>query len=230
MVQPPLLQLSDISLTFGGGPVFDSLDLVVQPGDRVALVGRNGSGKSTLMKVMAGLVEPDRGAISRAPGTSVGYMEQDPDLSACATLGDYAGAGLDPAESYKIDIAAEGLGFDPELPVASASVTVALRSDGRDVGGGLAPAVHQLVEALDIGPAARDHRVGVRRLARGDAPIFLADDQVEMPILVPVIRDNLQHLQVHLNRLACVREEAARRILWGPAAPDVLVIRQPVEE
>ena len=56
MARTPLLQLNDISLTFGGDPVFDALDLVVQPGDRLALVGRNGSGKSTLMKVMAGLV------------------------------------------------------------------------------------------------------------------------------------------------------------------------------
>ncbi len=55
MARAPLLQLSDIALTFGGDPVFEDLSLVVQPGDRVALVGRNGSGKSTLMKVMAGL-------------------------------------------------------------------------------------------------------------------------------------------------------------------------------
>ena len=61
MARAPLLQLSGISLTFGGNPVFDNLDLVVQPGDRVALVGRNGSGKSTLMKVMAGLVDADAG-------------------------------------------------------------------------------------------------------------------------------------------------------------------------
>ena len=61
MARAPLLQLTDISLTFGGDPVFDGLSLAVQQGDRVALVGRNGSGKSTLMKVMAGLVEPDRG-------------------------------------------------------------------------------------------------------------------------------------------------------------------------
>ena len=68
MARAPLLQLNDISLAFGSDPLFDELDLVVQPGDRLALVGRNGSGKSTLMKVMAGLVEADRGACFVAPG------------------------------------------------------------------------------------------------------------------------------------------------------------------
>ncbi|MGV6838853.1 MAG: ABC-F family ATP-binding cassette domain-containing protein [Planktomarina sp.] len=121
MARIPLLQLSDISLTFGGDPVFDNLSLVVHPGDRVALVGRNGSGKSTLMKVMAGLVEPDRGLVTVPPGTSVGYMEQDPDMSGFATLGDFAASGLDTAESYKVDMVAEGLKFDPSRAVHTAS-------------------------------------------------------------------------------------------------------------
>lgn len=121
MARIPLLQLSDISLTFGGDPVFDNLSLVVQPGDRVALVGRNGSGKSTLMKVMAGLVDVDRGDIVAGPGVSVGYMEQDPDLSGFATLGDFAVHGLDPSEMYKVERAGEGLKFDPARPVETAS-------------------------------------------------------------------------------------------------------------
>ncbi|MGP3696378.1 ABC-F family ATP-binding cassette domain-containing protein [Rhodobacter sp. NSM] len=121
MARAPLLQLSGISLTFGGEPVFDGLDLVVQPQDRVALVGRNGSGKSTLLKVMAGLVEPDRGERVVLAGTSVGYMEQDPDLSAFATLGDYAASGLTHGEEYRVEMAAEGLKFRPETPVATAS-------------------------------------------------------------------------------------------------------------
>ncbi len=121
MARAPLLQLSGISLTFGGEPVFDDLDLVVQPGDRVALVGRNGSGKSTLMKVMAGLVEPDRGARVVPAGVSVGYMEQDPDLSGWATLGDYAASALGEGEEYRVAMVAEGLKFNPETPVASAS-------------------------------------------------------------------------------------------------------------
>ncbi|MEZ5756206.1 MAG: ATP-binding cassette domain-containing protein [Paracoccaceae bacterium] len=121
MARAPLLQLSGISLTFGGNPVFDGLDLVVQPGDRVALVGRNGSGKSTLMKVMAGLVEPDQGARIVPPGVSVGYMEQDPDLSGYATLGDYAACALAEGEAYRVEMVAEGLKFRPETPVATAS-------------------------------------------------------------------------------------------------------------
>ncbi len=121
MARAPLLQLSDISLTFGGEPVFADLSLVVQPGDRVALVGRNGSGKSTLMKVMAGLVEPDQGARVVTPGITVGYMEQDPQMEGFTTLGDYAASGLDPSESYKVEIAGEGLKFDPARPIATAS-------------------------------------------------------------------------------------------------------------
>ena len=121
MARAPLLQLSEISLTFGGDPIFDGLSLVVQPGDRVALVGRNGSGKSTLMKVTAGLIEADKGAVTVSPGVTVGYMEQDPDMAGFATLGDYASSGLDPSEAYKVDMVAEGLKFDPAGDVATAS-------------------------------------------------------------------------------------------------------------
>ncbi|MBY6043064.1 ATP-binding cassette domain-containing protein [Phaeobacter italicus] len=113
--------MSGISLTFGGDPVFADLDLVVQPGDRVALVGRNGSGKSTLMKVMAGLVEADQGSIVIPPGKSVGYMEQDPKMEGFATLGDFAASGLEPGELYKVERAGEGLKFDPARPVETAS-------------------------------------------------------------------------------------------------------------
>ncbi len=121
MARAPLLQLSDISLTFGGEPLFAGLDLVIQPGDRVALVGRNGSGKSTLMKVMAGLVEPDTGARVLAPGTTVGYMDQHPEIAGFETLGDFAASSLDVGQEYRVEMVAEGLKFDPATPVSTAS-------------------------------------------------------------------------------------------------------------
>ncbi|MDQ2088445.1 ABC-F family ATP-binding cassette domain-containing protein [Marimonas arenosa] len=121
MARTPLLQLTDIALTFGGEPVLDGVSLVVQQGDRIALVGRNGSGKSTLLKVMAGIVEQDQGAVVAGPGVRVGYMEQEPDMAGFATLGDYAASGLEPGELYRVERAGEGLKFDPERPVETAS-------------------------------------------------------------------------------------------------------------
>ena len=121
MARPPILTLSDISLTFGGNPVFDGLGLTIQEGDRMCLVGRNGSGKSTLMKVIAGLIEPDQGNIFLRPVQTVGYMDQHPDLSAFETLGDYARSELDPMDAYKVDIIADGLKLNLDTSPATAS-------------------------------------------------------------------------------------------------------------
>ncbi len=121
MARAPLLQLSGISLTFGGDPLFSELDLVVHAGDRTALVGRNGSGKSTLMKVMAELVEPDTGSRVLPAGVSVGYLQQEPDMSAFATIGDFAVSGLEPGQEWRVEAAAEGLKLAPETAVSAAS-------------------------------------------------------------------------------------------------------------
>lgn len=121
MARAPLLQLSGISLTFGGDPVFDDLDVVVQEGDRLALVGRNGSGKSTLMKVMARITEADTGSLTTAPGVVAGYMEQHPDLSGFSTLGDFTLSALEPSETYRVEAAAEGLKLNLDADVRTAS-------------------------------------------------------------------------------------------------------------
>ncbi|WP_069299127.1 ABC-F family ATP-binding cassette domain-containing protein [Neptunicoccus sediminis] len=121
MANPPVLTLSDIMLTFGGNPLFDGVGLTVHEGARICLVGRNGSGKSTLLKVIAGLVEPDAGNRFVQPGVSVGYMDQHPDLSGYATLGDFAMSGLQQGEEYKVEMAAEGLKLNLEQAPSAAS-------------------------------------------------------------------------------------------------------------
>jgi ATP-binding cassette subfamily F protein uup len=91
---PPLLQLSDIALTYGQHPLLDGVELSVSAGERVCLVGRNGSGKSTLLKIAAGLVEPDHGKRFVQPGASVRYLPQEPDFTGHATTLSYVEAGL----------------------------------------------------------------------------------------------------------------------------------------
>jgi len=93
---PPLLQLRDIALTFGGTPLLRHAELSVSAGERVCLVGRNGSGKSTLLKIAAGLAEYDRGEVFKQPGASLRYLPQEPDLSGFATTLAYVEAGLGP--------------------------------------------------------------------------------------------------------------------------------------
>lgn len=96
---PPLIQLSDIMLTFGGTPLLEGAELSVAPSERVCLVGRNGSGKSTLLRIAAGLVEVDRGTRFVQPGATIRYLPQEPDLAGFATTRAYVEAGLGPADS-----------------------------------------------------------------------------------------------------------------------------------
>jgi ABC transport system ATP-binding/permease protein len=95
---PPLLQLTDVSLTFGGTPLLAGADLSVSPGERVCLVGRNGSGKSTLLKIAAGLLDFDRGTRFAQPDATIRYLPQEPDLAGFATTLAYVEAGLGPAD------------------------------------------------------------------------------------------------------------------------------------
>jgi len=95
---PPLLQLKDIALTFGGTPLLTGAELSVSPGERVSLIGRNGSGKSTLLRIAAGLTEADRGTVFVQTGALVRYLPQEPDFSGFATTRAYVEAGLKPTD------------------------------------------------------------------------------------------------------------------------------------
>jgi ATP-binding cassette subfamily F protein uup len=97
---PPLIQLKDIRLTFGGTPLLTSVELNVAPSERVCLIGRNGSGKSTLLKIAAGLVEPDGGTRFVQPGATIRYLPQEPDFGTHATTLAYVEAGMAPGDDH----------------------------------------------------------------------------------------------------------------------------------
>ena len=108
---PPLIQLKDIALTFGGTPLLDGAELAVSAGERVCLVGRNGSGKSTLFRIAAGLVEPDRGTRFVQPGSVLRYLAQEPDFGDAKTVLDYVETGLSDNDHYQARNFLERLGL-----------------------------------------------------------------------------------------------------------------------
>ena len=89
-----LLSARDLTRQFDSEPGFAGLGLEIRAGDRVGLVGPNGSGKTTLLNILAGLDEPDTGAIDTPRTVRVGLLEQQPNLAADRTLWDEAADGL----------------------------------------------------------------------------------------------------------------------------------------
>ncbi|MBF0622256.1 MAG: zinc ABC transporter ATP-binding protein ZnuC [Magnetococcales bacterium] len=72
----PLVSAKGVYLSFGKKAVLINTNVKVRPNEIVTLIGPNGAGKSTLIKVLLGLVKPDRGVIKRQPGLSIGYVPQ----------------------------------------------------------------------------------------------------------------------------------------------------------
>ena len=116
--RPPLVALKDIRLQDGPRPLFEGVDLAIEPRTRAALVGRNGAGKSTLMKLVMGLIEPDAGERSVQAGTRFAWVPQEPVITG-ETLLDYAASGE--AERWTAEAWLTTFGLAPAKPAVNLS-------------------------------------------------------------------------------------------------------------
>ncbi|MFA6129967.1 MAG: ATP-binding cassette domain-containing protein [Candidatus Omnitrophota bacterium] len=89
-----LISLQEISLKFAGPLIFDRLSLQLEPGERVALLGRNGAGKTTLMKIIAGELSPDAGQLVLQKGIQVAYLPQEVSVQMEGNVYDIVLSGL----------------------------------------------------------------------------------------------------------------------------------------
>lgn len=104
--EAPIYTIRGAKLSFGLKALFSEVDLYINRGDKICLVGRNGCGKSTLLKVIASEIEPDEGEFFIQPGIKIGYMPQEPDFSGFSTLREIVEAGLPKEEknqTYRAD-------------------------------------------------------------------------------------------------------------------------------
>lgn len=106
VVEAPIYTIRGAKLSFGLNPLFTDVDLYINRGDKICLVGRNGCGKSTLLKVIAREIEPDEADFFIQPGIRIGYMPQEPDFTGFKTLREVVEAGLSKEEknqTYRAD-------------------------------------------------------------------------------------------------------------------------------
>jgi ABC transport system ATP-binding/permease protein len=73
----PIITLRDVSIGFRGPMLLDNVSSIIEPDQRIGLLGRNGAGKTTLLRLLSGLQTPDRGTIQLGPGTRVASLGQD---------------------------------------------------------------------------------------------------------------------------------------------------------
>ena len=107
-----LLSLLDVYVSFGGPPVLDHLNLQIEEGERVCLLGRNGAGKTTLMRIAAGETSPDSGTVTRPPGVCVARLTQEIPENLPGTVREIVTGGLradDPSEDWEKDLRVDDL-------------------------------------------------------------------------------------------------------------------------
>lgn len=89
-----LISLQDVSLSFGGAPLLDMVNLNIERGECTCLVGRNGAGKSSLLRLLAGEIEPDSGRVWRQAGLRVALLSQEVPHGIGGRVRDVVAAGV----------------------------------------------------------------------------------------------------------------------------------------
>lgn len=99
-----MISINNLSIYFGGNPLFQDINFAVSKNDRIGLIGRNGSGKTTILKIIAGSIQPETGVISTPRNYKIGFLPQELHLQSHETLYDEIRSSLVEIESLRNEL------------------------------------------------------------------------------------------------------------------------------
>jgi ATP-binding cassette subfamily F protein uup len=147
----PLLTLEKVCLAFGHHTLLNQINLQLDSGERIGLIGRNGGGKSSLLRILADESKPDDGKIWRAPGLKLAYVPQEPELDAALTVFQEVSKGLGTVSQVLLDyhetshLLSEGAGDTEKLLSRLQDVQAELEAqDGWRIQGRVETAIDKL--------------------------------------------------------------------------------------
>src|SRR6187399_688581 len=188
-----MIQLSGLTKIFGDRVLLDNVTWQVGDGDRVGLAGPNGAGKTTLLRMLAGLDEPDSGAVIKPSGLTVGYLPQDGLAHSGRSLIDEASLAFGPLLEARAEIERiEHALADPALPDGEHETLLVRYHDlteffRREEGHSIDLRVTQVLEGLGFAKADFDKpaetfsggwqmRIALAKLLLGRPTLLLLDE------------------------------------------------------
>jgi ATP-binding cassette subfamily F protein 3 len=100
-----MISINNLTVEFSAKTLFDNINYVINPKDKIALVGKNGAGKSTMLKIIAGLQKPTSGSVATPSGVTVGYLPQQMVLSDTLTVMQEVGKAFAHIDEMKAQLA-----------------------------------------------------------------------------------------------------------------------------
>ena len=101
-----MISLDNLTVSYGGWTLFDNISFLINPKDRIGLVGKNGAGKTTLLRIITGEQQPTSGAVTLNGDCTIGYLPQTMRVADTTTLAEETAKAFEEGSRLEAEIEA----------------------------------------------------------------------------------------------------------------------------